>query len=159
MGQNPNLSVGQLAPTFDLPSDQGQNITSEQLSGAPYIIYFYPKDMTSGCTTQACDFRDNLARLTTLGYQVIGVSPDPVTSHHKFRDKHQLNFPLLADTEQSLAQAYGVWREKTNYGKTYMGIVRSTFVVDAQGTITHIYDNVRAKGHVDKLLKDLSPAD
>lgn len=156
MGTNPKLSIGQLAPGFELPSDQGTISLSGYIE-QPIILYFYPKDMTSGCTTQACDFRDNLNRLSQLGYQVLGVSPDPITKHEKFRDKHELNFPLIADTEHTLAQAYGVWREKTNYGKTYHGIVRSTFVLDKTHHITHIYDNVRAKGHVERLLKDLSP--
>ena len=117
------------------------------------ILYFYPKDMTPGCTTQACDFRDNQSGFDDAGYTVFGVSPDPVERHAKFREKHDLNFPLLADTDNSVADAYGVWREKKNFGKTYMGIVRSTFFIDEEGKLTDIQDNVRAKGHVERLIE------
>lgn len=152
MGTNPNLSVGDQAPDFELESDDQGTVKLSDLRGQKIILYFYPKDMTPGCTTQACDFRDNQTGFDDAGYTVFGVSPDPVERHAKFREKHDLNFSLLADTDNAVATAYGVWREKKNYGKTYMGIVRSTFIIDEQGVITDIQDNVRAKGHVERLL-------
>jgi peroxiredoxin Q/BCP len=156
MGTNPKLSEGDAVPSFELQSDTEGTISAESLQGDKYVLYFYPKDDTPGCTTEACDFRDNLARLGGLGYKVFGVSPDTVESHEKFRGKYDLTFPLLADPEHEAAEAFGVWREKTNYGRKYTGIVRSTFVVDEEGKIAQIHDNVRAKGHVDRLLRDLS---
>ena len=155
---NTKVQIGQLAPTFCLPADDGQTICLDDLRGKRVILYFYPKDMTPGCTTQACDLRDARAAFEDADYAILGVSPDPVDRHVKFKQKHDLNFPLLADTDNEAALAYGVWREKQNYGKTYMGIVRSTFVIDEQGKIAHILDNTRAKGHADKLkqLLDIS---
>lgn len=155
MGANPKLSEGDAAPAFELESDNEGTISAESLKGSKYVLYFYPKDDTPGCTTQACDFRDNIARLTGHGYKVYGVSPDSVKSHEKFRGKYDLNFPLLADPEHEAAEAFGVWREKKNYGRTYTGIVRSTFFVDEQGNLEKIYDNVRAKGHVERLIREL----
>ena len=151
MGENPKLSVGDQAPDFTLPSEDG-DVTLSELRGQKVILYFYPKDMTPGCTTQACDFRDAKTSLEGAGYTVLGVSPDPVARHAKFREKHDLNFGLLADEDHAVAEAYGVWREKKNYGKTYMGIVRSTFVIDEEGALSEIQDNVRAKGHVERLV-------
>jgi len=153
MGTNPKLSVGDQAPDFELESDDSGTIKLADLRGKKVILYFYPKDMTPGCTTQACDFRDNQSAFEDAGYTVLGVSPDPVKRHAKFREKHDLNFPLLADTDNSVADAYGVWREKKNFGKTYMGIVRSTFFIDEEGKLTDIQDNVRAKGHVERLIE------
>jgi peroxiredoxin Q/BCP len=141
-------------PKWTAESTQG-SLSSDTLHGHAYILYFYPKDLTPGCTTQACDFRDHLDRLATLGYQVIGVSPDSLKRHETFQQKHQFSFTLIADEEHQLAYTFGVWREKKNYGRTYMGIVRSTFVVDAHGSFEEIQINVRAKGHVDRLLKCL----
>ena len=158
MGKNPKLSVGDQAPTFELESDTEGTVSLEDLRGNRVILYFYPKDMTPGCTTQACDFRDNIDEFEERGYNIYGVSPDPVDSHQKFRKEHDLNFPLLADTQKDVARAYGVWREKTVYGKTTTGIVRSTFIIDEEGVIEEIQDNVRATGHVDRLLRDLTPA-
>lgn len=152
MGTNPTLSVGDMAPDFTLASDDQGDVTLSSLRGKKVILYFYPKDLTPGCTTQACDFRDNLARFTEDNTVVLGVSPDPVESHAKFRETHGLNFSLLADEDHAVAEAYGVWREKTNYGKTYTGIVRSTFLIDEEGVLTDVQDNVRATGHVDRLL-------
>ena len=156
MGTNPTLKEGQQAPDFTLQSDAGQPITLSELRGQKVILYFYPKDMTPGCTTQACDFREGSQQLADAGWMVLGVSPDPVERHEAFRDKHELNFPLLADPDHAVAERYGVWRTKTNYGKTYEGIVRSTFLIDEQGQITQIQDNVRAKGHVQRLLDALA---
>ena len=155
MGENPNLSVGDQAPDFELLSDTEGTVRLSDLRGEKVILYFYPKDMTPGCTTQACDFRDHLEDFSDRGYRIYGVSPDPVESHEEFRNEHDLNFPLLADTDQSMAKAYGVWREKTTYGNTYVGLVRSTFIIDEEGVIEEIQDNVRAKGHVGRLLRDL----
>ncbi len=155
MGTNPNLSQGDKAPDFELPSDTEGTVTLDDLQGKKTILYFYPKDNTPGCTNQACDFRDNLDAFVDAGYQVYGVSPDPVDSHETFRDDHDLNFPLLADTDHSVAKTYGVWREKTTFGNTYEGIVRSTFILDEDNTIVEIQDNVRAKGHVGRLVRDV----
>lgn len=158
MGENPKLDLGDKAPSFELDSDTEGKVTLESLRGQKFVLYFYPKDMTPGCTVQACDFRDNLEEFTAQGYKVYGVSPDPVASHEKFRKKEDLNFPLLADTDHTMAEDYGVWREKTNYGKTYVGIVRSTFLIDGEGVIEAIHDNVRAKGHVGRLLREFANA-
>lgn len=155
MAVNPKLSVGDAAPDFTLASDTQGDVSLADLKGQKFVLYFYPKDMTPGCTKQACDFRDNLDTFAERGYAIYGVSPDPVERHAKFREKHDLNFPLLADTDHSVAEAYGVWREKTNYGRTYEGLVRSTFFIDADGTIEAIHDNVRATGHVGRLVRDL----
>ena len=133
-------------------SSTHDTLSSDQLRGKSYILYFYPKDLTPGCTTQACDFRDNLERLSALGYQVIGVSPDSIKRHKTFQEKHQFSFALIADEDHSLATIFGVWREKKNYGRRYMGIVRSTFVVNEEGLFTEVQINVRAKGHVDRLI-------
>ena len=155
MGINPKLSAGDKAPAFELESDTDGTVRLEDLRGKKTILYFYPKDDTPGCTKQACGFRDHRDTFAKRGFQVYGVSPDPVDSHAAFRDKFDLNFPLLADTEHEVAEAYGVWREKTNYGNTYVGIVRSTFIIDEEGVIEEIQDNVQATGHVDRLLRDL----
>ncbi len=148
---NPILEPGHDAPDFTLDTDGDGSITLSELRGSPVILYFYPKDMTPGCTTQACDLRDNHDIFKDAGYTILGVSPDPAARHDKFKQKHDLNFPLLADVDHAVAEKYGVWREKKNYGKTYMGIVRSTFVIDAEGKLEHILDNTRAKGHADRL--------
>lgn len=153
------INVGDQAPvwTGEVVGKEGiQTLSNESLNGEAYILYFYPKDNTPGCTTQACDFRDHLGRVSDLGYRVIGCSPDSIRSHQNFQAKHQFDFELLSDPEHSVAEAFGVWREKKNYGRTYMGIVRSTFVVSASGEISHAFDNVRAKGHVERLIQALS---
>lgn len=156
---NPKLSVGDAVPSFEANADDGETYSSESLRGSKYVLYFYPKDDTPGCTTEACDFRDNMARLEGAGYKVLGVSPDSVKSHDKFRSKYELNFPLLSDPDHDVAEAFAVWREKKNYGRTYQGIVRSTFVVDEDGKLTQVYDNVKAKGHVDRVLSEVGAAD
>lgn len=155
MGVNPKLSVGDSVPAFELDSDNDGKVSAKSLKGSKYVLYFYPKDDTPGCTKQACDFRDNIGQLSEHGYDVYGVSPDGVESHEKFRGKFDLNFPLLADPDNEAAEAFGVWREKQNYGKTYTGIVRSTFFVDEEGKLEKIYDNVRATGHVARLIREL----
>lgn len=155
MAVNPNLSEGDNVPEFTAESDDAGTISSADLLGEKYVLYFYPKDMTPGCTTQACDFRDNIEKFKSQGYRILGVSPDSVARHEKFRDKESLNFTLLSDPDHELAEMFGVWREKKNYGKVYVGIVRSTFIVNEEGKIDTIYDNVRAKGHVDRLVREL----
>lgn len=152
---NPNLSVGDRVPAFTADSVTGVPVSNESLLGTKYVLYFYPKDDTPGCTTEACDFRDNIGRLEGAGYRVFGISPDSLASHEKFRTKYDLPFELLSDEDHAVAEAFSVWREKTNYGKTYVGLVRSTFLVDEDGVLTHVYDNVRAKGHVERVLRDL----
>ena len=158
MGINPNLQVGDQAPDFTLASDDADKVTLSGLRGQKVVLYFYPKDDTPGCTKQACDFRDNLQAFADRGWRILGVSPDSVDSHGRFRQKHELTFTLLADPDHQVARAYGVWREKTNYGKTYEGIVRSTFLIDEKGRVEEIHDNVRATGHVERLMRRLDNA-
>lgn len=147
------LNEGELAPDFTLPSDGGTSVALSSFRGRKVILYFYPKDDTSGCTTQACDLRDALPRIEEAGAMVLGVSPDPVRSHEKFKAKYDLNFPLLADEDHSVAEAYGVWVEKSMYGRTYMGIERSTFVIDETGHLTKVWRKVTPKGHADRVLE------
>lgn len=155
MADNPTLSTGDDAPDFELESDREGVVSLDDFAGEKLLLYFYPRDMTPGCTTEACDFRDHLEDFQELGWRVVGISPDPVDSHEEFRDKYDLNFPLLADPDHEVADKYGVWREKTNFGRTYEGVVRSTFLIDEQGEIVDIYDGVRATGHVSRLLDAL----
>lgn len=152
---NQKLKSGQRAPAFSLPSDDGELHRLTQFKGQWVVVYFYPKDMTPGCTTQACDFRDDLREFQRAGAAVLGLSPDHLESHARFRAAHKLNFPLLADRDSKIAAKYGVWREKQNYGRSYMGIVRSTFLVDPAGKIAAAWDNVRVKGHTAKVLARL----
>jgi len=146
---------GDLAPDFTLPSDDGSTVTLSDLRGSRVILYFYPKDDTSGCTAQACEFRDSLPRIEEKGARVLGVSPDPVRSHQKFKSKYDLNFPLLADEEHQVAEAYGVWKEKSMYGRTYLGIERSTFLIDEEGRIARAWRKVKAKGNADLVAAEL----
>jgi peroxiredoxin Q/BCP len=139
-------------PAFSLPGSDGKTWSAKDLKGTPYVLYFYPKDSTPGCTTEACGFRDNLARLALRGVTLLGVSPDSLKSHATFIAKQDLNFPLLADTEHVMAEKLGVWVEKSMYGRTYMGIERSTFLVGADGTILESWRNVKVPGHVDEVL-------
>lgn len=150
------LTVEQKAPDFTLPSDQGTDVTLSDLLGQKIILYFYPKDNTSGCTLEARAFRDHLPDFKALGYTVLGVSRDSVRKHCNFRDKNELNFPLLSDQEETVCHAYDVLKEKSMYGRKYMGIERSTFVINESGILTHIYRKVKASTHVDELLRDLS---
>lgn len=145
------LQQGDPAPDFTLPSDGGEDVTLSSLRGRKVVLYFYPKDDTPGCTVQACDFRDAASRLDGVDAVVLGVSPDSVSSHRKFRDKHGLNFPLLADEDRAVADAYGVWKRKKLYGRTFLGIERSTFLIDEQGRIAEIWRKVKPKGHADML--------
>jgi peroxiredoxin Q/BCP len=146
-----SLAVGDVAPPFELTDHAGKQLSSAELAGSPYVIYFYPKDDTPGCTIEACGFRDSAAAFDELGVRVIGVSPDSVSSHQRFIAKYGLPFSLLSDDGQRLASAYGVWSLKKNYGREYMGIVRSTFLVDGSGVIRKSWRGVRVKGHVDEV--------
>lgn len=150
------IEAGATAPEFSLADDRGQNVTLKQFRGKPVVLYFYPKDDTPGCTKEACAFRDRQADLQAAGAVVLGVSPDGVESHGKFRDKFNLNFPLLADVEHSLAESYGAWREKNMYGKKSMGVVRSTFLIDAQGKIARVWKKVDVDGHDQQVLEALA---
>jgi len=153
-------SPGDNAPRFTALDQNGHEHRLEDYMnrGETVIVYFYPKDATPGCTTQACDFRDNMSRLQAAGYAVLGVSKDSEASHQKFVTKQDLNFPLLMDEDLSLHHAFGTRRLKKNYGKEYMGCARSTFVIQPDGTIGWCRYNVKAKGHVDMLLRELSVA-
>ena len=147
---------GQAAPDFTLPSDQGGNVSLEGLRGRKVVLYFYPKDDTSGCTTQACEFRDAWADVQAAGAVVLGVSPDGTASHGKFRTKYQLPFPLLADEDHRVADAYGVWGEKSMYGRKYQGIHRTTFIIDARGRIARVFEKVKPAGHAGEVLSALA---
>ncbi len=144
---------GQPAPDFALQDQDGNSITLSSLQGSPVVLYFYPKDDTPGCTTQACGFRDARDDYQAVGAKVVGVSPDNVKSHAKFATKHSLPFPLLADTENAVATLYGVWKEKSMYGKTYMGVERTTVVIDARGVVRKIFPKVKVPGHVVEVLE------
>ena len=148
----PRLSVGSKAPEFSLPDGNGGTVSLKQFIGKTVILYFYPKDNTSGCTKEACDFRDNIAVISKKGAVVVGVSADSVPSHKKFADKFGLQFPLASDEKKELVKKYGVWKEKSMYGRKYLGIERTTFVIDGRGIITHIFPKVKVAGHVEELL-------
>ena len=149
------LSPGDTAPDFTLPTVDGSFSLADH-RGRNVVVYFYPAASTPGCTTQACDFRDSLAALTSQGYDVVGVSPDGVEKLKKFADDESLTFPLASDADHGVLEAYGAWGEKQNYGKTYVGVIRSTVVVDPEGRVAHAAYNVKAKGHVEKLRRDLN---
>jgi peroxiredoxin Q/BCP len=146
------IEAGQQAPDFTLTADSGENVSLSKLRGKPVVLYFYPRDNTPGCTAEACAFRDQKAELARRGAQLLGVSTDSVESHGGFRDKYQLNFPLLADVEHEVAGQYGAWREKTRFGKTSMGIQRSTFLIDAQGIVQKVWKSVTVENHDQQVL-------
>ncbi|MDD4269930.1 MAG: thioredoxin-dependent thiol peroxidase [Pirellulaceae bacterium] len=150
------LEPGKKAPDFTLPADDGTKVKLSSLRGKPVVLYFYPRDDTPGCTAEACAFRDRKSQIAEHGAAVLGVSTDPVESHVKFRDKFQLNFPLLADTEHKVAEKYGAWREKTRFGKTSMGVQRSTFLIDAGGVVRKVWKSVRVAGHDQQVLAALA---
>ncbi|HKX48575.1 MAG TPA: thioredoxin-dependent thiol peroxidase [Gaiellaceae bacterium] len=150
------LSEGDPAPDFTLPSDGGEEISLSSLRGRPVVVYFYPKDDTPGCTAQACGLRDAWGDFEKTGAVVLGVSPDGADSHAKFKEKYGLPFTLLADTDHAVADAYGVWGEKTYAGKTYMGVNRSTFVVDADGKVAKVFPNVKPAEHAEQVLEALA---
>jgi peroxiredoxin Q/BCP len=149
------IEVGQLAPDFTLPDQNGREVTLLQFRGTPVVLYFYPRDDTPGCTTEACAFRDAREDYAQAGAKVIGVSPDSVKSHASFVEKHQLPFTLVADTEKTVCESYGVWQEKNLYGKKSMGVVRSTFIIDGEGVIRHVFEKVKVAGHSDAVLKTI----
>lgn len=150
------LSEGEMAPEFTAMVTDGSEVSlSEMLTESGVILYFYPKDSTPGCTTQACDFRDNYAALQDAGWRVIGVSKDSARSHANFIGKHELPFELIVDDEMKLHEAYGTWGEKKNYGRVYMGCIRSTFVINQDGSLASAAYNVKATGHVGRILKQL----
>ena len=149
------LKAGDKAPDFTLPSTDDTSVSLKDLRGKKVVLYFYPEDDTPTCTTEACSFRDNLARVKSKGAVVFGVSPDSVASHQKFTKKFSLTYPLLSDESKEMIKAYGVWQKKVLWGRRYMGIVRTTFIIDEKGKIAHIFSRVRVKGHVDKILERL----
>jgi peroxiredoxin Q/BCP len=153
------VKQGESAPDFNLrgidENGKEREYTLNALRGRKIILYFYPKDLTPGCTTEACDFRDNFNRISKEGLSVLGVSPDSLDSHRRFREKHGLRFPLLSDPDRTVAESYGAWGEKKMYGKTTLGIIRSTFLIDEGGEIKIAWHNVKAKGHVDEVIKAL----
>ena len=152
------LAAGDAAPDFTLTSDTGDQVTLSDLRGRKVIVYFYPAAMTPGCTKQACDFRDSLASLQAAGYEVVGISPDPPAKLAKFRERDAITFPLVSDQDKSVLTAYGAFGEKKMYGKTVQGVIRSTFVIDADGKIEQAQYNVKATGHVAKLRRELGVA-
>lgn len=154
MAQTPRLSPGDKAPAFTLPDADGNPVSLASYKGQKVVLYVYPAAMTPGCTKQACDFRDNLARFTDAGYAVLGLSPDKPEKLARFVEAEGLTFPLLSDPSRETLTAYGAYGEKQLYGKTVTGVIRSTFLIDEHGTITHASYGVKATGHVAKLLKD-----
>ena len=147
------LSTGDKAPAFSGATDDGATISLKDFKGQKLVIYFYPRDNTPGCTIEAQGFEAKLSAFKKAGSAVVGVSRDTIKSHEKFRAKHDLTFPLISDEDGSVCEAFGVWQEKKNYGKTYMGIVRSTFLIDEKGKIAEIWSNVRVKNHVEAVLE------
>ena len=143
------------APAFNLTADDGSKVRLSELVGSPVVLYFYPKDDTPGCTKEACAFRDQQAKLKEAGAVVLGVSPDDVDSHVKFKKKYKLNFPLLVDENHKVAEKYGAWREKNMYGKKSMGIQRSTFLIDAKGKVAKLWKRVKVDGHDQQVLDAL----
>jgi peroxiredoxin Q/BCP len=150
-------TVGAAAPPLAGPTDQ-EPFDAADHAGKLVVVYFYPKDMTKGCTVEAQDFRDQLAAFQEAGAVVVGVSRDPAKRHAKFRAKESLTFPLIADEDGAVTEAWGVWQEKSMYGRTYMGIVRSTFLIGRDGTIAHAWPKVRVKGHIDEVLRVVQAA-
>jgi len=150
------LKPGARAPAFSLPAHDGSTVSLKGFRGKKVVLYFYPKDMTSGCTVEACEFRDNWNDVQKSGAVVLGVSPDGPGSHEKFRKKYDLPFPLLADEDHAVAAAYGAWGEKSMYGRKYMGILRTTFIIDGAGRISRIFEKVKPRGHAAEVLEALS---
>ena len=150
------LAAGDPAPTFEMRADDGTLVSSESLAGTRYVLYFYPKDDTPGCTTQACSLRDSWARVTATDVELFGVSPDSMKSHARFRAKYDLPYRLLSDEGHRVAEAFGVWIEKTFAGRTYYGNERSTFVIGPDGRIEHVLAQVKPAGHVDQLMEALA---
>lgn len=148
-----SVEVGQKAPNFTLQNQDGEDVSLVDFQGKNIVLYFYPKDMTPGCTTQACDFRDHYAAFSDYNTVIIGISPDPIERHQKFIDKHDLPFQLLADVEHKVAELYEVWKLKKMFGKEFYGVERSTFIIDKEGIIQKEYRKVRVKGHIEETLE------
>lgn len=146
------LNEGDVAPEFELPRDGGKTVTLSQFQGGPVVLYFYPKDDTSGCTQEAIGFSERIAAFHKAGAEVIGVSPDDVKAHDKFRDKHDLQVMLLSDEEKTAIEAYGVWAEKKMYGRSYMGVERSTFLIGGDGKLKRVWRGVKVPGHAEEVL-------
>ena len=149
------LKVGDLAPDFCSRTQTGEAFSLSDIKGQPTILYFYPKDNTSGCTLEAKSLRDGKEELQRRGYRIVGVSPDSEKSHQNFCAKHELNFTLLSDQDHSVCEAFGVWAEKSMYGRKYMGVLRKTFLIDAEGVITHIFDKVKTAEHYQQIINEL----
>ena len=150
-----NLSVGDMAPWFEGKTQDGTTLTLDDLKGGCTVLYFYPKDNTSGCTLEAKSLRDGQEALAERGYRIVGVSPDSERSHQNFCSKHDLRFTLLSDTERAVCEAYGVWVEKSMYGRKYMGVARTTFLLDEECRITHIFDKVKTAEHYQQIINEL----
>ncbi len=150
------LEPGAEAPYFSRPNQAGEAVTLDDYAGHRLVIYFYPRAFTPGCTTESCDFRDRYQTFYGAGYEIVGVSPDPVEKLERFRSEHDLPFPLLADEDHAMAEAYGAWGIKKNYGKEYEGLIRSTIVLDEEGRVEHAWYNIRAKGHAERVQREIS---
>ncbi|MGK2923015.1 MAG: thioredoxin-dependent thiol peroxidase [Methyloceanibacter sp.] len=148
-----SVDVGDKAPSFTLPTDGGGEISLDDFKGKPVVLYFYPKDDTSGCTAEACAFRDALPDFSKVKAEIIGISRDPVKKHDTFKEKYALNFPLASDEEGKVCEAYGTWVEKSMYGRKYMGIERATFLIDRHGVIREVWRKVKVPGHAEKVLQ------
>lgn len=149
------LKVNDAAPDFSLPSSDGKDLSLKDFRGKKVVLYFYPKDDTPGCTKEACSFTENLARVKRKGAVVLGISADSPQAHRKFIEKYDLSFPLLSDESRKVIEAYGVWKEKAFMGRKYMGIERTTFIIDEKGKISHIFPKVKVEGHTEEVLKSL----
>jgi peroxiredoxin Q/BCP len=149
------MKIGQKAPDFTVADDSGKKVKLSDFKGKKVVLYFYPKDDTPGCTKEACNFRDGFAEIKKAGAVVLGVSADSVESHKKFKEKFELNFPLLADTDKKIIEAYDTWQEKSMYGRKYMGIERTTYIIDEDGKISHIFPKVKVGEHYDEVLAAL----
>jgi thioredoxin-dependent peroxiredoxin len=149
------IKKGDKAPDFKISADDGKIYSLKNFKGKNLVLYFYPKDMTSGCTTEACDFRDNIKLFKKKNTIVIGVSKDSIESHKKFKSKYNLQFPLLSDENMEMLKAYNVWKEKSMYGRKYMGIERTTYIIDENGIVVEIYNKVKVAGHIEEILKQL----
>ncbi len=150
-----SLGIGTKAPDFSAEINGGSQIELKELLGKWLVLYFYPKDSTPGCTTEACDFRDNMERITSAGATVVGVSPDSVKSHDNFIAKKELNFTLIADPEKGICNLYDIIGEKKMYGKTYMGVIRTTYIINPEGEIAYVFEKVKVKGHVDQVIEKI----
>lgn len=151
-----SMNIGEKAPDFALEANNGETVKLSDFVGKNVVLYFYPKDMTPGCTTEACDFRDSHSRFEELEAVVLGVSPDPVDKHRKFIEKHGLPFLLLADEDHQAAESYDVWKLKKNFGKEYMGIERSTFLIDREGRLVREWRKVKVAGHIEEIAEELN---